>query len=168
MVETIFQQPLFKEFILPFLLSFILVFALLEKTKILGENKKILNAVIAFVAGITLVTAIFPKEVITNLILFLTISMIVVFIVMGLWTFIVEDDSSFKSSKVVKWFLIIGVGIGLLFLIIWTLRVQTGLLDWISDREWASPFWTNLIFIFVVVIALVLVLINPASRGERD
>lgn len=168
MVETIFQQPLFKEFILPFLLSFILVFALLEKTKILGENKKILNAVIAFVAGITLVTAIFPKEVITNLILFLTISMIVVFIVMGLWTFIVEDDSSFKSSKVIKWFLIIGVGIGLLFLIIWTLRVQTGLLDWISDREWASPFWTNLIFIFVVVIALVLVLINPASRGERD
>ncbi|MEJ2267919.1 MAG: hypothetical protein P8X70_02495 [Nanoarchaeota archaeon] len=156
MVETIFQQPLFKEFILPFLLSFILVFALLEKTKILGENKKILNAVIAFVAGITLVTAIFPKEVITNLILFLTISMIVVFIVMGLWTFIVEDDSSFKSSKVIKWFLIIGVGIGLLFLIIWTLRVQTGLLDWISDREWASPFWTNLIFIFVVVIALVL------------
>jgi hypothetical protein len=165
MAETIFQHFIFQEFILPFLLAFMLVFALLEKTEILGKDKKTINAIVAFVAGIILVTAVFPKSVITNLVLFLTISIIVVFVIMGLWTFIIEGDTEI-NTKVLKWFLILGVGLGLLFLIIWTIQVQTGLLDWISERDWGGPLWTNIIFAVVIAVALALVLKDQASGGK--
>ncbi len=168
MVETIFQNIIFQEFILPFLLIFAISFALLEKTKVLGEGKKTINAIVSFVVGLVFVTAIFPKAVITNLILFLTISMIIVFVVMLLWGFIVEGDNDFKVTKTMKWFLIIGVGVGLLFLLIWTIQVQTGLLDWISEREWSGPLWTNILFIIVIAVALALVLKDSASaKGKK-
>lgn len=40
------------EVMLPFLLIFVIVFAILQKTKILGENKKNLNVVLAMVTGL--------------------------------------------------------------------------------------------------------------------
>lgn len=40
MVETVFSWPVFSEILFPFVLVFTLLFAILEKTKILGENKQ--------------------------------------------------------------------------------------------------------------------------------
>ena len=167
MAETIFQNFVFQEFILPFLLVFAISFALLEKTQILGEGKKTINAIVSFVIGVVFVTAVFPKTVITNLVLFLSVALVVVFVVMLLWGFITEGDAQFKVTKTMKWFLIIGIGIGLLFLMIWTLKVQTGLFDWIPERDWTGPFWTNLLFVIVIAVALALVLKNPGSSGEK-
>jgi hypothetical protein len=167
MAETIFQNSIFQEFILPFLLIFAVSFALLEKTKVLGEGKKTINAIVSFVVGLVFVTAIFPKAVITNLILFLTVAMVIVFVVMFLWGFIVEGDKDFKVTNTMKWFLIIGVSAGLLFLIIWTIQVQTGLLDWISEREWSGPLWTNILFIVVIAVALALVLKDPVGAKGK-
>jgi hypothetical protein len=45
--ETIFQNFIIKDFILPFVFMFVLVFAILEKTKILGDGKKQLDAIVA-------------------------------------------------------------------------------------------------------------------------
>ena len=70
MPETIFQHFIFQEFILPFLLVFTIVFAVLEKTKLLGDGKKQLDAIVAFVVGLIFVTAVFPKAVLGNLILY--------------------------------------------------------------------------------------------------
>lgn len=158
MSETIFQHFVFQEFILPFLLIFLVAFAVLEKSKFLGEDKKKINAVVAFVIGLIFVTAVFPKTVISNLVLFLSVSLIVVFVVMLIWSFITGEDQQFKDSKFMKWALIIALAVGILFLLIWTIKVQTGFLDWISDREWSGPFWTNLLFAIVIAVALALVL----------
>ncbi len=167
MAETIFQNPVFQEFILPFLLIFAISFALLEKYAILGKDKKTINAIVSFVLGLVFVTAVFPKAVITNLVLFLSVSLIVVFVVMLLWGFITEGDAQFKVTTTMKWFLIIGMAVGLLFLIVWTLKVQTGLFNWIPERDWTGPFWTNLLFIIVIAVALALVLRNPVSSGGK-
>lgn len=166
MAETIFSHFVFQEFILPFLLVFVIVFAVLEKTKLLGEGKKILNAIAAFVVGLVFVTAVFPKTVITNLILFLTISLIIVFVILLIWGFIVGDDSDFKLGKGMKWVLIIVASLGVLILIIWTLKEQFGLFDWLSDRAWTSPFWTNFLFVIVIAVALALVLKKQTSEGN--
>ena len=166
MADSIFQHFIFQEFILPFLLIFAIVFAVLEKTEVLGKGKKTINAIIAFVAGLVFVTAIFPKSVVTNLVLFLSVALIVVFVVMLLWSFIIGDAKTDFNPKIMKWALIIGIGVGLLFLIIWTVRVQTGFLDWISDREWSGPFWTNIVFVITIAIALALVLKNTAEKSS--
>ena len=50
--ETILQGEVFTRFILPFFLVFFVIFALLEKTKLFGDGKKQINAMISFVVGL--------------------------------------------------------------------------------------------------------------------
>ncbi len=67
---------------LPFLLVFSMVFAILEKTKILGSDKTNINAVVAVVVGLLLVV---QKGIVEIINLFLPrVSLIMVVILMGL------------------------------------------------------------------------------------
>lgn len=52
-----FDQMGFMDVIVPFILIFTIVFAILQKTHILGQNKKNYNVVIAFCMGIIVVVA---------------------------------------------------------------------------------------------------------------
>jgi len=157
--EIIFQHPIFQEIILPFLLVFTIVFAVLERTKVLGEEKKQLNAILAFVLGLIFVTAVFPKTAIGNLILFLTVAIVIVFIILLLWGFIFgEIKEGFKPANWMKWTLGIVVSFALVLVVIWSVGLESGVLDWMFKRDWSSPFWINLSFIVVIAIALALVL----------
>src|SRR3972149_8035403 len=88
MVETILQSPIFTDFAFPFLLIFFVLYGILEKTKVFGEQHRT-NALVAFVVGLIFVAAVQPKLIVENLILFLTVAIIVVFIALLLWGFIV-------------------------------------------------------------------------------
>lgn len=57
LVSSIFMQPILTNFILPFLLAFVIVFAILEKTNLLGEGKRNANLLVAFVIGILFIGA---------------------------------------------------------------------------------------------------------------
>jgi len=166
MAETIFQHFIFQDFILPFLLVFTIIFAVLEKTKLLGDDKKKLNAIIAFVVGLVFVTAVFPKTVISNLILFLTVAIIVVFVILLIWGFIFGDiKEGFKPQPWMKWTLGGLAATALIFVFIWAVGSQTGMLDWVMELNWSSPFWTNLLFIVVIAIALALVLVKSKAKA---
>ena len=52
---TILSSQLFVEVILPFLLVFAVVFAILQKTKILGEGKKQIDAIVSLVIGLIVI-----------------------------------------------------------------------------------------------------------------
>ena len=52
---TLLSHPIFVETILPFLLVFTLVFAVLQKSKILGDNKKQIDAIVSLVVGLLLI-----------------------------------------------------------------------------------------------------------------
>ena len=71
---------IFTQFALPFLLIFAVLYGILEKTKILGDGKHQINAIVSFVVGLIFVSAVHPKEIVGNLILFLTVALVVVFV----------------------------------------------------------------------------------------
>jgi hypothetical protein len=160
MQETIFQHFIFTDFILPFLLIFVIVFAILEKTKIFGADKKQLNAIVAFVIGLIFVGVAFPKQVVSNMILFLTVALIVSFVALLLFGFIMGEDAKFPfgDSKAVKWgvlsVIIIAVGIALAV----STGIDSSVLDFFFRQNWGSSFWTNALFIVVVAVAVALVL----------
>lgn len=52
---NLLTHPLLTNVILPFLLMFVVIFAILEKTKLLGEDKRNANLIIALVIGILFV-----------------------------------------------------------------------------------------------------------------
>ncbi len=167
MVETIFQHPILQQLILPFLLVFTLVFAILEKTKLLGDGKKQLDAIVAFVVGLIFVTAVFPKMVVGNLILFLTVSLVVMFVILLLWGFVFgEIKEGFKPAPWMKWTLGIVIGVGVIFAVIWSIGLPAGITEWLANLNWSSPFWINFSFIIVIAVALALVLAKRRSSSS--
>jgi len=156
--ELIFQNWIFKDYILPFLLVFVLVFAVLEKTKLFGDEKKQLNAIFAFVVGLIVIGVLYPKQVIGNMILFLTVSLVVVFVFLLLYGFVAGDKDEFKLGKGMKIALGIIVGIAVVLAVIWATGINEDLIGLLFRQGWSDAFWTNLAFIviFVLVVAWVL------------
>ena len=161
------QSPVLTKFIYPFLLIFFIVFAILEKTKIFGDDKKQINALIAFVIGFIFITAIFPKEMVNNLILFLTIAIVIVFVVLMLWGFIMggEGVKVFENSpKGLKWAIGIFIIIAVTIAVLWAAGVNlSDIFDKLFHAHWSSEFWTDLVFVVLVAGGLAVAL----SSGKK-
>lgn len=158
------QNPIVSKFILPFLLVFFIIFAILEKTKLFGEGKKQLNALTAFVIGLIFVGAVSPKLIIENMILFLTVAIVIVFVILLLWGFVFGDlKEGFKLEKWMKWGLGIIIFIAVVIAIIWATGWNVYLKNFFSRQ---SQIWTNVIFIVVIAIALALILLSKEKKSQ--
>lgn len=165
MVETILQHEIFTRFALPFLLVFFVVFAILEKTKIFGDGKKQLNALVSFIIGLIFVAVASPVEIVNNLILFLTVALITMFIVLILWGFMF-GDTKIEDKGIKK-----GLGVIIIIAVILAVVWATGLLgpatDWLFNQNWSGPFWTNLLFVVAIAVAIAFVLKDsPIKKKE--
>jgi len=163
---NILQHEVLTGFIYPFLLVFFIVFAILEKTKLLGgDDKKQLNALVAFVIGMIFVAATDPKMIVGNLILFLTVGIVIVFVILMLWGFITGGDAKLGDLKGLRWV----VGIVIVLAVIVFLFMVTGVweevYDWLFKQNWSSDLWTNVIFIVVIAAALALAIGKKARSS---
>ena len=158
MEETFLQHWIFTRFALPFLLIFFIVFAVLEKTKILGDDKKQLNALIAFVIGLIFVGVTYPMGVVENLILFLTVALVVIFVGLLLWGFISGGSEMKIQSKGLKWAGGIFIGIAVIGAVFWATGLHTQIIDLLFKQNWSNLFWTNALFVVLIAIALAVIL----------
>ncbi len=154
--ETILQHWIVTKFILPFALVFFILYGILEKTKAFGEDKHKLNALVSFVVGLVFVGAVFPKLVVENLILFLTVAIVVVFIALLLWGFLSGGEAKIPDwlQKPVIGLVVLAVAIATL----WALGLEGNVFDFLFRNSWSADLWTNVAFIAVIVIALALVI----------
>jgi len=165
MAETILQHWVLTNFVYPFLLIFFIVFGILEKTELFGSGRKQLNAFIAFVIGLIFVTALFPKIVVANLILFLTVAIVVMFVGLLLWGFVAGDEGlKFKDApKPLKYIIGIVIVIVVIAALLWALGVEGGLFDFFFRSSWSREFLTNVVFVVVIIVALVIVIRSGKS-----
>ena len=161
--ETIFQHWIATKFIYPFLLIWTIVFALLGKTKLLGENKQV-DSIVAFVIAFIFVGALQPKEIVSNLILFLTVALVVMFVALLLWGFVSggELKADILGGKM-KWVVGIAVIVAVMVALLWATGSDSGAFNLLFRQDWSSAFWTNISFIVVVAIAMALVLKTKSS-----
>lgn len=166
MVETtIFQNPIFTRFILPFTLVVSIVYALLEKTKLFGEDKHQVNAIVAFSIGLLFVGFVYPTLVVQNMILFLSVALVILFVILLLWGFVFgEIKEGFKPATWMKIFLGVIVGIAVIFGVIWATGFKDKLVDFLFRQSWSNTFWTNFLFVIIVVVALVLILVGKKKK----
>ncbi len=156
--ETIFQNPIFTRFILPFAIIVSIIYAVLEKTKLLGEDKHQLNAIIAFSIGLLFVSFVSPTLIIQNMILFLSIAIIMLFVILLLWGFIFGKKEGFELEKGMKITLGAIVGVAFAFGILWATGMLGKIVDILFKQKWSGTFWTNFLFILIVVVSLVIIL----------
>jgi hypothetical protein len=159
--------------ILPFLLVFTIVFAILEKTKIFGVDnngvtKKNINAIIAFIAGFLviastqLVSAI--NEIVANVVLVLILVICFMMLIGAMHT----GEKEFSLENFPGWIKFLMyltfVGIVLIFL---------NALDWLdkiigygqaADRQWLN----SLIFLGILGFIMWLIIREPGKDSGGD
>jgi hypothetical protein len=162
-MATILQAPILVDFLYPFLLIFFLLFAILEKTNIFGEGKKQINALISLVIALIFVSAVFPKIIVGNLMLFLSVGLVVVFVALMLWGF-VSGKGEFTGGMNKFWAWIIGIAI--VFAILWASGLGGSLVeifDWLFGSSWSGVLWTNILMVALIAGAIAVVLVKKAS-----
>ena len=168
MVQEIFLQHwIFTKFLLPFLLIWVIVFAILEKTNLLGEGKHQVNAIVSLVIGLIFVGVAFPKEVVNNLMLFLVVALIVMFVGLLLWGFVSGKDlkGDFLGSKGIKIAFAIVILIALIIAVFWATGIENNVVDFLFKQDWSQSFWINFLFIALVAIAVVFVMVGGKAKS---
>ena len=111
------------------------------------------------------VGAIFPKMIVSNLILFLTIAIVIVFVVLLIWGFISGQglETDILKNKGLKWVVGIVVVIAVIIAVLWASGIEGTIIDFLFRQNWSSTLWTNLAFVAVIVIALAVVLSSKSK-----
>lgn len=166
---TILQHWIFTKFLFPLLLVFFLIFAILEKTKVLGGGKQV-NAVISLVISLIFVGFAFPKDVVANLILFLTIGLVVMFVGMLFWGFAIGDEPKFTAPKL-KGAAGVVIVVAVVLALIWATGFWNGFWNIVGNfftQSWSEMFWTNVVFILALAGAIAVVLTSGGGNGKSS
>ncbi len=161
-IQSIFYQLQgygFYEFVLPFLLVFTIIFAILEKIKIFGtrgpqgESKTNVNAVVALIVALFFVNNFI---IVGRLNFFLPkISFFIIIMVMTLVLFGILGANVEKGLGI--WLMIPGAIISLIF-IYWSLAPTL-------DLDFLVPYWVQIYWPTLMVGALILIIIFAVIGG---
>lgn len=164
MAETIINTSLVQEVILPFLLVFVVIFAILQKTKILGDGKKQIDALVALAVGLIVISFGYATGIIITLVPFLAVSAIVILVFMILYGMTFHGDKKFEVHKYVM--AVIG-GLVALGVIVVLLSATGGWIylrdNFFYDADGTSSILVNAIFIVVIAVA-----VGMAVWGGKD
>ena len=159
--QTIFEHWIFTDYLLPWVLVFVLIFALLEKSNILGEGKKQVNAIVGAVCAFALLAFPFSRDVIIGLIPFLVIAAMIIFIFLLLYGFVSGDKKGDPIGKGVK----ITIGVGVAIALVVAVLVVTGTWGDVADFFTSSNMGANVIFVIIAVAAVIAVLMGGGKSG---
>ena len=167
--ESIVQSDFAVRFVYPFFLIFFILFAILEKTQVFGEGKKQINAVVSLIVSFIFVAAVSPKMIVGNLILFLSVALIMMFVILLLWGFVSGSEMKsgiFGQGKWLKWVVGIIIVLGVFVVVSLSAGVNFGgILGFLFDSKWSETLWSNVLFIALIAIALA-VAIKSAGGGK--
>jgi len=164
MVESVFSGAIFLDYILPFFFFFTLTFAILDKTKILGEGKRQINAIISLVVALILIAFEYPRGVIVTLIPFLAVSLVILFVFILLYGFVGMKGQGDVLHKGVKIALIIIISLAVIVAVLYA----TGAWDVIYDsliNKGSNSIWLNVLLIAIIGGAMAIVLSTGGKEG---
>ena len=150
----------FFDVVLPFILVFALVFAILEKTKILGkEDKKNVNALVAFVVGLFVVGTTNVVVILRDAIPLISLVLIVLLCFMLLVGAFHKDEEFeyFSKSRFWRGFLTVILLISVLLIFANFIKTDSGetwleaFWDFVSEDFESGPVVSSIVFLAIIV-----------------
>jgi hypothetical protein len=168
-VETILTSSFAVNIVYPFLLIFVLVFAILQKSKILGEGKHQIDALVSLSIALIVVAFGWATDIITKMMPFLAISLVTILVFMLLYGFIASDIK--KGLEIPDWLKRVGVAFATVVVVI-ALIVATGQWDRIYNSiftgEGISGLWADIILVIIVIAAASAVVLSGKSKVKKN
>ncbi len=162
------SNELFSQFILPFLFVFAIIFAILEKTEVLGSGKHQINAIISLVSGLIFLSFNYAKSIVINLIPFMTVVLVILFVFILLYSFTNFNNESrgILGEKMRKW-----VTGAVIISVIVAILVFTGywnnITEFTNQNKNAGVVWINIIFIVLIIAGISTVVNNRDSSKPK-
>ena len=157
----IFENVFFTEMLLPFLLIFVVVFAILQKSEILGKGKAQIDAIVGMVVGLLLIGVPGPRDIIVGIMPWMAVAVAVILVFLILYGFVVGDLSKMGESMGVK----VGMGILAAVFTIGIVLFVSGLWEnlWDSFGS-ASDIWMNIVMIVLVLGAMAVAIFGNKKK----
>ena len=159
--ENILMSEFAVYIIYPFLLIFTLVFAILQKSKILGEDKKQIDALVSLSIALIAVSFSWATGIIVQLMPFLAVSVIIILVFMILYGFVASTNE--KGLELPKW-VVWGFFILIVLVIIIVVLVVTGQWDYVYNSLFVagqpSNILSNIFLLLIIISALIVVLLS--------
>jgi hypothetical protein len=166
MVEPFLISSLFTDYVLPFILVFTLIFAILQKTQLLGEGKKQINSMIGFVVGLILISFPFARDIVVQLMPFLAVSAVILLVFMLLYGFIMGKKDGDVLHKGVKIALGIILGLALITVLLFISGYWEPVWDLMFNQEGSSQIWINILLIVIIAGAVISVVVTK-DKDEK-
>lgn len=152
---SVLSSPFLTNLLLPFLLVFVVVFAILEKTNLLGEGKKSANLIVALIIGLLFIGV---QSVVGFTIRLLPL--VAVFLVILLGYFLIFGFIGLHVSKGLQLVLGIVFGIALIIAVLWA----TGILKNLTATPITAETIALVVFIGIIGGAIALILSIPTKQ----
>lgn len=159
--QTIFSTPL-GQTVLAFVLMFTLVFAILQKSRILGEGKKQVDALVSLAIALIIISVGSALDFIQQIIPFMAIVLVILLVFM-LLTASFFKEGQYDLPKSVK----IGLGVIIFIAVVIAVLIFTGSWDTISNWFSSGNFNGNLILIVVIIVAVLLAYFGEGKPAEK-
>jgi len=162
---TILSHPIFLETILPFLLIFTVVFAILQKAKIFGDGKKQIDALVALVVGIVVISFAQAVGIILQMTVFLAVALVIVLVLTILLGSFSKEGDFFKDiiTKPVRYILIIAAFLAVVIAAVYTTGFWQYLYDWVYIGTDSATF-VNVLFLVIIAAAVAAVIIGNKAK----
>jgi hypothetical protein len=159
-----FDSVLFSQGILPFLLVFVLIFAILQKSKILGDGKAQIDSLVSLAIALILIATPVPRQIIVDFMPWLAVAAVVILVFLILYGFVAGD-----LTKVPQWMKVVfGILIGLFT--IGLVVVVTGL--WPIFKGWldggGNEFWGGVIMLIIIAGAIAVAVTSGKNGGSSE
>jgi hypothetical protein len=159
MVDTIFATDL-GQIALLFLLVFTVVFAILQKSKLLGDGKRQIDALVALAIGLIVIGADQVLHFAQKLIPFMAILMIIILVFMLLLAMFFKDE--IKMSDGIR----TAFGILIFIIVIVAVLIFSGGWEWIINWVSSSNAINNIILIVIIVVAIIVAYFGAGKKSE--
>ncbi|MBI2629403.1 hypothetical protein HYW74_04945 [Candidatus Pacearchaeota archaeon] len=165
-LETILASEFAVRIVYPFLLTFTLIFAILEKSKILGEDKRQIDALVSLAVALIVIAFSWATNIIAGLMPFLAVSVVILLVFMILYGFVASDlKEGLKLPKQLQYGIGILAGIALIIAVI----VATGQWSKVYDALFGGGSFTslasNVLMIAIIIGALAVVILGAKKKA---
>jgi hypothetical protein len=159
-----------NQVVLPFVLVFTLLFAILEKSKVLGEDKHQVNSIISLVMGLLIIGVGVAKDMINDIIPVVAVVAVIIFVFMLLLGFTAGKDGALIKDGALNRPLQVTVGILVTIVLIVTILTSSGkvpqLASFFKNPE-TAPIFQSIIFI-IIVVAVAAILFTTGRDDKKE